>query len=169
MTGRSFTASPNALFETRIAAVETLSPGFVRLTLGGPQLVHFAPRGLDLRIKVLVPRGGYPSAFAPSPEPVPESEWRACRRSLPTADRPVLRTYTPSATRPEQQELDLDVFLHSPAGPASAWAAAAGIGERVLVSGPDTPPARHRHPAGPDTGTGLLDGVIRPRPCGART
>lgn len=94
---------------------------------------------------MLVPPGGYPSAFAPSPEPVPESEWRACWRSLPTADRPALRTYTPSATRPEQQELDLDVFLHSPAGPASAWAAAAGIGERVLVSGPDTRRGRPAH------------------------
>lgn len=145
MTGRSFTASPNALFETRVAAVAILSPGFVRLTLAGPQLAHFAPRGLDLRIKVLVPRDRYPDVFAPQPEPVPESGWRACWRSLPAADRPVLRTYTPSATRPEQQELDLDVFLHSPVGPASAWAAAARTGERVLVSGPDARRGRPAH------------------------
>ncbi|GAA4690487.1 hypothetical protein GCM10023215_29000 [Pseudonocardia yuanmonensis] len=142
---RSFDTSPNVLFETRVAAVERLSPGFVRLTLHGPQLAHFAAHGPDQRIKLLVPQGEYPTAFDPRTEPVPEREWRATWRDLPDAGRPVLRSYTPSAVRWPQREIDVDVFVHARPGPASRWAAAARIGERLLVSGPDVRRGRADH------------------------
>lgn len=121
MTG-AFDASPNALFETRVAAVGRVSPGFVRLTLHGPQLAHFVAHGPDQRIKLLVPQDRYPEAFAPRAEPVPEREWRATWRELPDAGRPVLRSYTPSAVRTTDHEVDVDVFVHARPGPASRWA-----------------------------------------------
>jgi NADPH-dependent ferric siderophore reductase len=145
VTARSFGASPNALFEARVAAVRAPSPGFVRLTVAGPQLAHFAAHGRDQRIKLLLPGEGYPPAFDPGPEPVPETEWRARWRGLSQADRPVLRSYTPSAVRPARREVDLDVFVHPRPGPASAWAASARPGGRVLLSGPDARRGRPAH------------------------
>ncbi|MFE0424166.1 siderophore-interacting protein [Streptomyces sp. NPDC058953] len=133
-----FHSSPNALFDTRVRAVRRLSPGFVRITLSGPSLDLFAPYGLDQRVKLLVPGDdGYPAAFDSDGEVVPEARWRARWRALPEAERPVMRSYTPSGIRPTAREVDLDVYVHARPGPASGWAASAREGERVLLSGPD--------------------------------
>ncbi|GAA2860743.1 siderophore-interacting protein [Pseudonocardia halophobica] len=142
---RSFDTSPNVLFDTRVAGVDRLSPGFVRLTLHGPQLAHFVAHGPDQRIKLLVPQGDYPAAFGPRTEPLPERDWRAIWRSLPDAGRPALRSYTPTAVRWAQREIDVDVFVHARPGPASRWAGAARPGERLLVSGPDVRRGRPGH------------------------
>ena len=57
--------------------------------------------------------------------------------------RPVIRTYTVRAVRPERAELDVDVVLHGVddghAGPAARWAAAAVPGDRIVLLGPDRP------------------------------
>ncbi|NJQ05712.1 siderophore-interacting protein [Streptomyces lonarensis] len=132
----SFHASPNVLFVTRVSEVRRLSPGFVRLTLAGEGLVHFAPHGLDQRVKLLVPRdAGFPSALVE--DLLHEPRWRERRREVPEEVRPPMRSYTPSAVRPDRAEVDLDVHVHAGAGPASAWAAAARPGAPALLSGPD--------------------------------
>ncbi|MGV9316086.1 siderophore-interacting protein [Streptomyces sp. NPDC003691] len=144
-----FQGSPNVLFETRVRAVRRLSPGFVRLTLHGPSLEIFAPYGLDQRVKLLVPGAGtgsgegvgtgdgYADTFDSGGEVLREAQWRSRWRALPEAERPVMRSYTPSGIRPDAREVDLDVYVHASPGPASGWAAAAREGERVLLSGPD--------------------------------
>ncbi|MEU3600407.1 siderophore-interacting protein [Streptomyces sp. NPDC006798] len=139
----SFDTSPNVLFETRVRAVRRPSPGFVRLTLTGPRLDVFAPYGLDQRVKILIPDGGYPAVF--DEDLLPEARWRSRWRELPAAERPTMRSYTPSAVRPGPREVDLDFFVHTRPGPASAWALSAREGERVLVSGPDARPGRPTH------------------------
>ncbi|MDA2804722.1 siderophore-interacting protein [Nocardiopsis suaedae] len=144
----SFTASPNVLFDTRVCAVRRLSPGFVRLTVTGPHLGRFGPYGLDQRIKILVPDGAVPDVFgagAGDDGLLGEAEWRARWRSLPAGDRPLLRSYTVAGVRPEKREVDIDFYLHSSPGPASALAAAALGGERVLLSGPDVRRGRPAH------------------------
>lgn len=120
-----------SLFRTTVRAVTRPSPGFVRITVGGPQLRRFAAEGADQRVKIVVPGPG--ASGLGGPEPVPLAEWRARWRALP--DRPALRTYTVAAARPE--ELDLDFFVHTAPGPASAWALRARPGEELLVSGSD--------------------------------
>nr|WP_209311513.1 siderophore-interacting protein [Streptomyces spiramenti] len=116
--------------------VRRLSPGFLRLTLGGPGLSHFAPHGLDQRVKLLVPGAeGVPAALAE--DLVHEPRWREAWRSLPEDTRPPMRSYTPSAVRPRAAEVDLDVYVHDRPGPASAWVAAVAPGAPALVSGPD--------------------------------
>lgn len=131
-----FLHSPNILFDTVVDRTERLSPGFVRLTLAGASLADFAPHERDQRIKILLPdaEGGYPEAFR---DGQPEHDWRRVWRALPPADRPVMRSYTAHRVRPAGQEIDLDVFVHEPAGPASRWALGARVGDRLLVSGPD--------------------------------
>lgn len=127
-----FRTSPNVLFATVVTRVVRLSPGFVRVTLTGPDLGVFAPYGLDQRIKILL---GEPcDGLLPG---LPEREWRRVWRAVPEHRRPVLRSYTAYEVRPDARELDLDFYVHDPAGPASEWALAARPGDPLLVSGPD--------------------------------
>jgi NADPH-dependent ferric siderophore reductase len=62
---------------------------------------------------------------------------------MPEEQRPVIRTYTVRAVRPERAELDVDVVLHGVedghAGPAESWAAAAVPGDPITLLGPDRP------------------------------
>ena len=46
-----------------------------------------------------------------------------------------MRTYTPLAVRPDQQEVDVDFVLHG-TGPASNWAAQAEVGQVLFLMGP---------------------------------
>ena len=138
-----FHSSANALFDTEVREVHRLSPGFLRITLAGAHLNRFAAHGLDQRIKILVPAGPYPAAFAD--EQLHESEWRRRWRDLPAGDRPALRSYTTSAVRPDQREVDLDFYVHTRPGPASSWAVAARAGQRLLVSGPSSRLSENRH------------------------
>ncbi|MGV9569065.1 siderophore-interacting protein, partial [Streptomyces nigra] len=73
--------------------------------------------------------------------------------------RAVMRSYTLRALRRDPGEIDIDFVLHTPAGPASSWAARAAAGDRVLVLGPaiaDNRAIRFRPPA--DTGPVVLWG-----------
>lgn len=116
-----------------------LSPRFVRLTLAGESLRNFAPWGRDQRIKVVLPLpDGSIADFGLLDEPTPHpSDWYTRWRALPERERNVLRTYTPAAVRADAGEIDIDFYLHEPAGPASAWAAAARPGDHLVVNGPD--------------------------------
>ncbi|MBG6085292.1 siderophore-interacting protein [Zhihengliuella flava] len=130
-------ASPNRLFEVRVDAVERLAPQMLRLHLVGASLERLVDRELDQRIKILLPASpgqGYPAEFI---DGLSERQWRRAWRALDPQQRPVLRTYTVAHARPAQQRAAVDVFLHSPAGPASHFAAHAHPGDRLLMSAPD--------------------------------
>lgn len=130
-----FLTSPNILFATVVQRVERLSPGFVRVTLAHDSLADFAPYERDQRVKILLPTdGGYPSTLHGG---LAEYEWRRAWRDLPEDDRPMMRSYTAHRVRPGEREMDLDVFIHEPAGPASQWAIDAEPGTPLLVSGPN--------------------------------
>jgi NADPH-dependent ferric siderophore reductase len=126
-------------FRVRVGAVRQLSPGFLRITLTGDTLRFFAPWGLDQRIKLVLPMpDGSTPDFGLLDEPTPHPrEWYARWKALPADRRNVLRTYTPSAIRPEAGEIDVDLYLHEPAGPASRWARAARPGDELVITGPE--------------------------------
>lgn len=126
-------------FPVTVRARRALSPHFLRLTLGGETLRHFAPWGVDQRIKLVLPfPGGGLADFGLLAEPTPHpSDWYTRWKTLPVDERNVLRTYTPAAIRPEAGEIDVDFYLHSPDGPASRWARTAEIGETLVITGPD--------------------------------
>lgn len=126
-------------FPVEVRARRMLSPRFVRLTFADESLRNFATWGTDQRIKIVLPLpdGSFPDVgLLDEPTPHP-SDWYARWRALPEDRRNVLRTYTPAAIRPDAGEIDVDVFLHEPAGPASAWATTATAGDRVIITGPD--------------------------------
>lgn len=126
-------------FPVVVRARRMLSPHFVRLTLAGESLRNFAAWGTDQRIKVVLPLpDGSIADIGLLDEPTPHpSEWYTRWRALPEDERNVLRTYTPAAIRADEGEIDIDFFLHEPAGPASAWAAAAAPGDHLVINGPD--------------------------------
>ncbi|SED84232.1 siderophore-interacting protein [Ruania alba] len=131
-----FQHSPNVLFETRVDAVERLSPAFLRIRLAGSGLHHVTPRGLDQRLKILLPVAGHgwPEELLAGQ---PEHSWRRRWRAVAADRRPVLRSYTVSASRPERAELDLDMYCHASPGPASRWAQSTRAGETLFLSAPD--------------------------------
>lgn len=126
-------------FPVVVAAKRWLSPGFVRLTLAGSALAHFASWGLDQRIKLVLPMpDGSAPRFGLDEDPTPHpQQWYTRWKELPVAERNVLRTYTPAAIRPDRGEIDVDLFIHEPAGPASAWARSCVVGEELVITGPD--------------------------------
>ena len=130
-------------FETVVAGVRELGPSMRRITLTGPHLGGFGVAGDDQRVKLVL---------APDPTALDElraagPEWYPAFCALPDERRPVLRTYTVRAARPELAEVDLDVVLHGVvdgvpgghAGPAATWAATAAPGDPVVLMGPDRP------------------------------
>ncbi|MCD2498484.1 siderophore-interacting protein [Microbacterium nymphoidis] len=126
-------------FAVTVLRTARLSPGFVRITLTGHDLRHFAPWGLDQRIKLVLPMpDGTTADFGLLDQPTPHpTHWYTRWKALPEDRRNVLRTYTPAAIRPEDRELDVDVFIHEPAGPASRWALTCRAGDALVITGPD--------------------------------
>jgi NADPH-dependent ferric siderophore reductase len=143
------------LFDVAVRRVHRVGVSFVRVTFGGDELPAFGAGGHDQRLKVLLPQGAFDLAQAPG------ADWYGWWRALPDADRPVMRTYTVRAVRPDAGEVDVDFVLHGVedghAGPASAWAARACAGDRVVLVGPSAP------------GTGRMWGVEWAPPAEART
>lgn len=131
--------SPVGCFEPEVVAVHRMSPSFVRITLGGACLAHLDDGGplgpRDLRIKLVLP---VPGGVAP-PLADLSPGWYPRWLARDPRERGEMRTYTVRAVRPagEATEVDLDMVLHRPAGPASRWAACAERGDRVVLLGPD--------------------------------
>ena len=126
-------------FQVSVRRKHQPSPGFIRVTLAGSGLQNFGPWGLDQRIKLVLPmEDGSMPEFGLLEEPTPHPKyWYARWRNLPESARNALRTYTPSAIRPERSEIDIDLYIHEPAGPASRWALNCEPGERLVITGPD--------------------------------
>ncbi|MFC7359964.1 siderophore-interacting protein [Nocardioides astragali] len=131
---------PMLLAEVEVVSVERLSPTFVRVELGGPELAHFGVEGAryDQRIKLILPdpdTGGLTST-----EGADES-WLATWLDRPVTERGHMRTYTVRDVRGsgEQTTLVVDMVLHLEGdlvGPGSSWASQAAPGDRIVVLGP---------------------------------
>lgn len=118
-------------FRVTVARVQQLTPCFLRITFTGGDLDEFGHDGPDQRIKLYLPAEG---------RDLPElsgTDWFAQYRAMDPAVRGHVRTYTIRAVRPAQREVDVDFALHGDAGPASAWAVRATVGEEVALIGPN--------------------------------
>lgn len=126
-------------FPVAVAAKQKIAPSFLRITLAGESLRNFAPWGLDQRIKLVLPMPDTSPDFGLLEEPTPHpKQWYTRWKELPEGERNVLRTYTPAAIRPEVGQIDVDVYLHQPAGPASTWAECCVPGDELVLTGPDS-------------------------------
>lgn len=117
-------ASRHMQLETR----EFVSPGFVRVTLGGADLSDFQSAGFDDHVKVLFPAPGQEKPSLPTlVDGKPHFE--------PGAVRPTARDFTPVRWDASKGRLVLEFAVH-PAGPAVEWATQAQIGQWVGIAGP---------------------------------
>lgn len=122
------------LARVAVVSVERLSPSYVRIELGGPDLADFGVDGptYDQRIKLLLPGpGGLPDLRAEC--------WWADFQALPEEERGHVRTYTIREVRGTDAAptIVVDFVLHPDAhGPGSGWAASARVGDELLTAVP---------------------------------
>ncbi|GAA1843846.1 siderophore-interacting protein [Microlunatus capsulatus] len=136
------------MYEAVVARTRRLTPHLVRVTLASEELRGFRDDGPDQRFKLLLPHPGQERPVLPDRE-----DWYESWRAMPVDVRPVMRTYTIRTARPEEGEVDVDVVLHQPSGPASSWAAAAAPGDRVALYA-----AWAEYEVAPDAGRQLVAG-----------
>ncbi|MDH6626583.1 NADPH-dependent ferric siderophore reductase [Streptomyces sp. LBL] len=147
-------AAPFRFFSLQVVRTRRLGPSLVRVTFGGEDLHALFSDGRDQSLSLFVPHPGQPEPVVPIE--LGDGWWQAWRE-LPDDVRAVMRSYTLRDLRrgPDGNtvEIDIDFVLHTPAGPASAWAARAAAGDKVLLLGPalaDNRAIRFRPPADTD-------------------
>jgi len=95
-----------------VATVEHLTPRMLRIGFVSPELADFDSAAPDDHIKLIFPTGGDQAD-----------------------EKPCMRDFTPRAFDPAGRSLIVDFALHE-AGPATQWAAAAQVGDRLEIAGP---------------------------------
>ncbi len=110
----------------QLMAREAISPGFLRLSLGGPELDGFVSAGFDDHVKLLLPQPGLEKPRLPvMVDGRPHFE----------GDAPSMRDYTPLRYDSVNNRLLVDFALHG-AGLADEWARRAEIGQWLGLAGP---------------------------------
>ena len=125
--------TPYAFFHPRVVRTQRLSPGMLRVVLGGEELAAVVNGGRDQRFKLFLPHPGQDAPVLPD---VLDAEWYPRWRGLDPAVRGVMRTYTIRGTRHDPPEIDVDFALHGDTGPASRWARRTVPGDRVALLAP---------------------------------
>jgi NADPH-dependent ferric siderophore reductase len=112
-----------------VVSAERLTPGMVRVTVGGDELDRFAAGEFtDHYVKLQLPPPGADYAAPFDLEDVkagrPRDQW------------PRVRTYSVSEWDAERRLLTIDFVVHGDAGVAAPWAAAAQPGDVLQLMGP---------------------------------
>ncbi|WP_327315245.1 siderophore-interacting protein [Streptomyces sp. NBC_01235] len=126
-------AAPFRFFSLHVVRTRRLSPSLVRVTFAGEDLEYFFSDGRDQSLSLFLPHPGQSEPAVPIE--LGDGWWQGWRE-LPDGVRAVMRSYTLRALRGDPAEIDIDFVLHTPAGPASAWASRAAAGDRVVLLGP---------------------------------
>ncbi|MFI7399127.1 siderophore-interacting protein [Streptomyces sp. NPDC049541] len=168
-------AAPFRFFSLQVVRTRLLGPSLVRVTFAGEDLKYFASDGRDQSLSLFLPHPGQSEPVVPYE--LGDGWWQAWRE-LPDGVRAVMRSYTLRSLRREPDEIDIDFVLHTPAGPASRWAARAAAGDRVVVLGPavaDNRAIRFRPPEdtdltliwGDETALPAVSAILESLPAGA--
>lgn len=169
-------AAPFRFFSLQVVRTRRLGPSLVRVTFAGTDLHAFHSDGCDQSLSLFLPHPGQSEPQVPLE--LGDGWWQGWRE-LPDDVRAVMRSYTLRALRRNPDEIDIDFVLHTPAGPASAWASRAAAGDRVLLLGPavaDNRAIRFRPPQdtdlvviwGDDTAVPAVSAILETLPAGTR-
>ncbi|MGW1540400.1 siderophore-interacting protein [Streptomyces sp. NPDC002309] len=169
-------AAPFRFFALQVVRTRRLGPSLVRVTFAGDDLRHFFSDGHDQSLSLFLPHPGQPEPVVPVE--LGDGWWQGWRE-LPDDVRAVMRSYTLRSLRRDPDEIDIDFVLHTPAGPASRWAARAAAGDRVLLLGPavaDNRAIRFRPPRdtdlvvlwGDETALPAVSAILESLPAGLR-
>lgn len=106
-----------------------LTPGLVRVTLGGPAFADFPDRPeTDKYVKLyFVPEGS---------TLLPPYDLATLREELPFDELPTTRTYTIRRVEESTRTIEIDFVVHGDTGLAGPWAAKAKPGDRLTMSSP---------------------------------
>lgn len=117
---------PFAARHVQLLAREVVSPGFVRLTLGGADLAGFFSPGFDDHVKLALPQEGRERPNLP-----------VLVDGIPVVHGPraTLRDYTPLHYDGARHTVQLEFAVHGD-GPAAHWARTAPLGQWVGLAGP---------------------------------
>ncbi|WP_167051307.1 siderophore-interacting protein [Salinibacterium sp. ZJ77] len=127
------------IMRARVERVERVSPTFVRITFGGPELARFGTPGhvFDQRVKLVFPAPGraLPEFDAGDPD------WYRAWLARPDDERGSMRTYSIRELIVDGDETRavIDFVLHlapGASGPASRWASTAQLGDELILVGP---------------------------------
>lgn len=169
-------AAPFRFFSLHVVRTRRLGSSLVRISFAGEDLRHFFSHGRDQSLSLFLP---HPGQCAPAvPFELGDGWWQGWRE-LPDDVRAVMRSYTLRALRRDPDEIDVDFVLHTPAGPASAWADRAAEGDRVVLLGPaiaDNRAIRFRPPRdtdlvvlwGDETALPAISAILESLPAGQR-
>lgn len=117
---------PIGIRECRVLRVAAVSPGMLRLTLGGDGVAGFESHAPDEHVKIVFPEPD----TAELRLPVPDGTMLSWPRPMPPTREYTVRRFDAAAG-----EIDVDVVLH-PGGLASDWTGTARPGDPVHVAGP---------------------------------
>jgi NADPH-dependent ferric siderophore reductase len=135
--------NPTGLLE--VTAVRRVTPRTVRVTFTGAGLAEL-DSWPDQQLKLLFPPPGRPVRLPSADAGV--MRWYQAYLAIPSGERPVMRSYTVRSR--DRDTIDVDFVLHpGSAGPATAWAARAAVGDVLGRYGPD--PAYRRPLSTADT------------------
>jgi NADPH-dependent ferric siderophore reductase len=120
---------PAAQITLEVAETAWLSPGLVRVSLGGDGFALFPDRAdTDMYAKLFFPPAG--STLQPP------YDLAALREELPFDQLPTMRTYTIRRVDHDRRIIDIDFVVHGDTGVAGPWAASAQPGDRLTMSAP---------------------------------
>jgi NADPH-dependent ferric siderophore reductase len=125
---------PLKLRRLTVLRSERLSPHFLRVTFGSPDLHDFVSASFDDHVKLVLPLPGRTEPLLPALG----ADGAPSRPPSSPADgevRPLMRDYTPRRVDRSAGEIDLEFALHGH-GPAADWAAQAQPGQHVGLGGP---------------------------------
>jgi len=120
---------PSVQLTLQVVATTWLSPGLVRVSLGGEQVSLIPERPeTDQYSKLFFPPAG--STLQPP------YDLAVLRDEVPFEQLPTVRTYTIRRVDRERQIVDIDFVVHGDTGVAGPWAAAAKPGDSLTMSSP---------------------------------
>jgi NADPH-dependent ferric siderophore reductase len=143
-----------------------LTPGLVRLTLGGEGFADFPDRPETDKYAKLY--------FPPADSTLePPYDLAALRETLPFEELPTIRTYTIRHVDPAAGTIDVDFVVHGDTGVAGPWAAAAEPGDRLTMSSPGggyspDPTADHLVILGDESAIPAISSALEALPADAR-
>jgi len=118
---------PFSARHVQLLAREYISPNFIRLTLGGPDMAGFKSLGFDDHVKLILPQAG---------QQKPNLPYLVDEKPQVDEPRPIMRDYTPLNYDERLNTIELDFALHTGNGAAMQWAKTAPIGQWAGLAGP---------------------------------
>ncbi|MFI8418292.1 siderophore-interacting protein [Serratia sp. NPDC078593] len=115
-----------------VVSLRDITPHLRRITFHAEDLKYYPANAAAAHIKIFLPQAGQVQPDLPrltENGPV----WH------PAAIRPLVRTYSVRAVRPELGEIDIEFALHDHHGPAVNFARNAQVGDMIGISNPGGP------------------------------